>query len=403
MATALPTDGTATKLLFFDRGYTSHEHLSEVGLIHMNGRLYDTVLRSFIMPDNFIQQLENTQNYNRYAYVLNNPLMYTDPSGEEFISIGLAILIGAGVSALTYTMTALLADVPFSLGGLLKATFIGAASATVTFGIGSAASSMFSTPAMGFWQGAYQGAIIGSISGAGGVVANAIFIGNNLTLKAVLGGAATGALLGGAIGGVRGGIKADKAGLNFWKGVGSVTSDIAIPPSIPLSSAQYGNNAEMRADYDTNIGSVDGMTLADVENKVNNSVYLGNENNLAKGYNLDASGNITNSSGQNVPGYTSAFKKTWYGKLSSQTTIAPSTKGYSLIIKNMIFKHEFMHAWHWSSGFNNFEAYSERSTSMFSEVYSKAYGFNYSPQNTGNYPAQYSWKNFKKIVPLWIK
>ncbi len=37
------------------------------------------VLRSFIMPDNFIQQPENTQNYNRYAYVLNNPLMYTDP------------------------------------------------------------------------------------------------------------------------------------------------------------------------------------------------------------------------------------------------------------------------------------------------------------------------------------
>nr|WP_262902739.1 RHS repeat-associated core domain-containing protein [Flavobacterium hibisci] len=52
----------------------------------MNGRLYDPVLRSFLMPDNFIQQTENTQNYNRYAYVLNNPLMYTDPSGEEAIT-----------------------------------------------------------------------------------------------------------------------------------------------------------------------------------------------------------------------------------------------------------------------------------------------------------------------------
>jgi RHS repeat-associated protein len=86
-AVALPTDGTATKLLLLDRGYTSHEHLSEVGLIHMNGRLYDPVLRSFLMPDNFIQQPENTQNYNRYAYVLNNPLMYTDPSGETGIEI----------------------------------------------------------------------------------------------------------------------------------------------------------------------------------------------------------------------------------------------------------------------------------------------------------------------------
>ena len=59
--------------MMLDRGYTSHEHLAEVGLIQMNGRLYDPVLHTFMMPDNFVQQPENTQNYNRYAYVLNNP------------------------------------------------------------------------------------------------------------------------------------------------------------------------------------------------------------------------------------------------------------------------------------------------------------------------------------------
>ncbi|GGF25802.1 RHS repeat-associated core domain-containing protein [Flavobacterium limi] len=119
--------------MMLDRGYTSHEHLAEVGLIHMNGRLYDPVLRSFLMPDNFIQQPENTQNYNRYAYVLNNPLMYTDPNGEVIIGFAGAVIIGATIAALTYTVTALLADVP------AKATFIGAASAAVTYGIGSAA------------------------------------------------------------------------------------------------------------------------------------------------------------------------------------------------------------------------------------------------------------------------
>jgi RHS repeat-associated protein len=65
-----------------DRGYTGHEHLQSVGLIHMNGRLYDPKLHRFLQPDNYVQDPSNTQNYNRYSYVLNNPLKYTDPSGE---------------------------------------------------------------------------------------------------------------------------------------------------------------------------------------------------------------------------------------------------------------------------------------------------------------------------------
>ncbi len=65
-----------------DRGYTGHEHFEEVGLIHMNGRMYDPNLGRFLSPDNYVQNPYNTQNFNRYAYVLNNPLMYNDPTGE---------------------------------------------------------------------------------------------------------------------------------------------------------------------------------------------------------------------------------------------------------------------------------------------------------------------------------
>ena len=68
--------------LFLRRGYTGHEHLSGIGIINMNARLYDPVVRRFLNPDPYIQMPENTQNYNRYAYCLNNPLMYTDRSGE---------------------------------------------------------------------------------------------------------------------------------------------------------------------------------------------------------------------------------------------------------------------------------------------------------------------------------
>lgn len=79
----------------FDRGYTLHEHYDDFGFINMNGRVYDPYLSTFLSPDNYIQCPDNSQNFNRYAYCLNNPLKYTDPSGEDFIVA--AIIIGGAI------------------------------------------------------------------------------------------------------------------------------------------------------------------------------------------------------------------------------------------------------------------------------------------------------------------
>ena len=64
-----------------DRGYTMNEHLDEMGVIHMNGRVFDPLIGRFMSADPHIQFANNLQSYNRYSYVLNNPLSYTDPSG----------------------------------------------------------------------------------------------------------------------------------------------------------------------------------------------------------------------------------------------------------------------------------------------------------------------------------
>jgi len=65
----------------FNRGYTGHEHLDNFGLINMNGRMYDPYIGRFFSPDPILQNPGSTQGHNRYSYVLNNPLKYTDPSG----------------------------------------------------------------------------------------------------------------------------------------------------------------------------------------------------------------------------------------------------------------------------------------------------------------------------------
>lgn len=71
---------------YLTRGFTGHEHLDAFGLINMNGRMYDPVLARFLSPDNYVQMPFSTQGYNRYSYCINNPLKYSDPDGEWFIT-----------------------------------------------------------------------------------------------------------------------------------------------------------------------------------------------------------------------------------------------------------------------------------------------------------------------------
>ena len=75
----------------------------------MNGRLYDPLLHRFLSPDNYVQGPTNTQNFNRYGYVLNNPLSHVDPSGEfiPLLAIAIGALIGAASGGAAYIGSAL--------------------------------------------------------------------------------------------------------------------------------------------------------------------------------------------------------------------------------------------------------------------------------------------------------
>ena len=89
------------------RGYTGHQQYDGLGIVHMGGRIYDAEMGRFLQADPFVQDPTNVQNLNRYSYVNNNPLSYTDPSGywgrqqQGYLrqAVAIAISVWAGGAA----------------------------------------------------------------------------------------------------------------------------------------------------------------------------------------------------------------------------------------------------------------------------------------------------------------
>lgn len=84
----------------FSRGYCMHEHLPELGLINMGGRIFNQRTNQFLSPDPFRQSPGDWLNANRFSYCMNNPVMFTDPNGEVawFVPIIIGAAIGGAVN-----------------------------------------------------------------------------------------------------------------------------------------------------------------------------------------------------------------------------------------------------------------------------------------------------------------
>ena len=62
-------------------GFTGHEMLDGVGLIHMRGRVYDPAVGRFLSVDPIVRAVDASQSWNGYGYVEGRTLSWTDPSG----------------------------------------------------------------------------------------------------------------------------------------------------------------------------------------------------------------------------------------------------------------------------------------------------------------------------------
>ena len=246
----------AANTLIIDRGYTSHEHFMEVGIIHMNGRLYDPLLRRFLNADENIQDPTNTQNYNKYGYVMNNPLMFNDPSGE-FWEAGLfltilayaipAAAIGIGISAGIYIVMATINN-NFSLGGFAKSILVGAATGAISAGIGQ----VF-VAASGFWGTVGVGALSGGATGG----VTALIMGQNF-LEGVL----KGAVIGGGLAGI-------SYTIAYLTSPSTTSYMEASNENILSDGTPVGNRSYARELYKSQFEQQSGLSSNDIYNRAN--------------------------------------------------------------------------------------------------------------------------------------
>ncbi len=211
---ALVTFGETT-----DKGYTGHKHLTQSGLIHMGGRVFDPQVGRFTSADPHIQSPLNSQSLNRYAYVLNNPLSLVDPSGyfslnpfknlkklfkklreyhrkvkkwvKKYIKVIVVVVITVVIAIYAPALLKAWGQAAWALTATGGLTIMGAAAVGAITG---AISGLIMT---GSIKGALQGAAFGALTGG---VAKYLTAGTNLAGAALK---ATQIAVHGAIGGLR--------------------------------------------------------------------------------------------------------------------------------------------------------------------------------------------------------
>ena len=80
----------ATGTLYTDKLFTrwiepveiGQRNIAGLGIYHYQSRFYSPKLGRFLSADSLVPNPFNPQDFNRYAYVRNNPVRYTDPSGH---------------------------------------------------------------------------------------------------------------------------------------------------------------------------------------------------------------------------------------------------------------------------------------------------------------------------------
>jgi len=202
--------------------FTGQELDDETGLYYYGARYYDPAIGRFISADTIVPNFADPQSLNRYSYVRNNPIIYTDPSGNHPVLFAMAAgaIIGGAQAAI-------------SGGDIVLGAFSGAFSGAVFYGAGSIIANMEAIAAMDSFYTLSSASISpltqAAIHAGAGTISGAVsssVVGGNPAMGGMFGGfsAGMGEYLGGGLierslaGGITGGIVSEMYGSNFGEG-----------------------------------------------------------------------------------------------------------------------------------------------------------------------------------------
>jgi RHS repeat-associated protein len=218
----------------WSRGFTGHEEIGYVEnvdstippaarLVHMNGRVYDPDIGLFVSPDLVTQSLTDNRTFNRYSYVLNNPLKYVDPTGNFHCCGGIIHSIGSALGSAVNAVGHALGNAANAAGAWLQQNW----REVVVVGVAVGVTILTAGTASPILAGMISGATAFGTSSAlyGGSLGDVLKATATGALFGTLGAGISEAIAGGtwesifAQGGLRG-IETVESGGNFVKGFG---------------------------------------------------------------------------------------------------------------------------------------------------------------------------------------
>lgn len=219
------------------RGFTGQEEMPTQCLVNLNARLYDTSIGKFLAADPIVGDPYAPNAFNRYSYVLSNPLSFTDPSGLCFLgcfwkSPVFGALAGVGLAAigLPELEAAIGITVPSAGGAAAAFSAASASGLTVVNGaiVGAATAGLSGSNVL---KGAAFGAFSAGLSYGVGQLGVTGAVGGVLQ-SAGIGPAASnvisGVLVQGAVGGIASVVGGEKFGSGFLAaGVGSLAGGLS--------------------------------------------------------------------------------------------------------------------------------------------------------------------------------